>query len=85
MTIHEIMESEEATLTPYDVADFIGSDPATIRLMVKQDPGALAPLQPIRLGNRVKFPRLRFINWYFGTIPEETMSRAVQGQDNTEP
>ena len=28
---------------------------------------ALRPLQPIRCGNRVKFPRKRFLNWYFGT------------------
>ncbi len=66
MTIREIEDSTADMLTPYDIADIIGSNPATIREMVKQDAQALAPLQPIRTGSRVKFPRMRFLNWYYG-------------------
>lgn len=66
MTIAEIEASTEDMLTAYDVAEILGSDPATIRLMVKEDPDALRPLAPIRTGNRVKFPRMRFLRWYYG-------------------
>lgn len=66
MTIEEIVSSTAPMLSVYDVADIIGSDPATIRLTVQQDPDALKPLGPIRTGNRVKFPRMRFIGWYYG-------------------
>lgn len=66
MTILDIVNTTKDMLTPDDVAEVLGSDPATIRLMVQQDANALAPLGPVRLGNRVKFPRQRFINWYFG-------------------
>lgn len=72
MTIEEIVRSTEPMLTAYEVADILGSDPATIRLTVQQDPDALKPLCPIRTGNRVKFPRLRFIGWFYGdAMPKE--------------
>ena len=66
MTILDIVDSPKTMLTPEDISDILGSDPATIRLMVQQDADALAPLGPVRLGNRVKFPKQRFITWYFG-------------------
>ena len=66
MSIDEIRASTKDMLTPDDIADVLGSDPATIRETVRQDPEALSWLQPVRLGSRVKFPRLRFIGWYFG-------------------
>lgn len=66
MTIQDILSSTADMLTADDVSDILGSDPATLRLMVRENPSALAPLQPIITGNRVKFPRLRFIGWYFG-------------------
>ena len=66
MTIREIEESTEPMLTAADIADILGSNPQTIRLMVLNDPDALAWLQPIRIGNRVKFPRERFLWWYYG-------------------
>lgn len=66
MTIDEIVNSTAPMLSAYDVAEILGSDPSTIRLMVQQDPDALKPLGPIRTGNRVKFPRMRFIGWYYG-------------------
>lgn len=75
MTIREILESTEPMLTAYDIADILGSNPQTIRQMVQDDPDALAPLQPIRTGSRVKFPRERFLWWYYGRdIRHETVS-----------
>ena len=75
MTIAEIEASKEDMLTAYDVAEILGSDPATLRLMVREDPDALRPLAPIRTGNRVKFPRMRFLRWYFGTSCQEIPNR----------
>ena len=75
MTINDILSSTADTLSPDDIADILGSDPATLRLMVRNDPEALAPLQPIRTGNRVKFPRLRFIGWYFGSVLPEVNAK----------
>ena len=66
MTITEILSSTKDMLSPDDISDILGSDPATIRIMAAQEPTALAPLGPVRLGNRIKFPRMRFINWYYG-------------------
>ena len=79
MTIEEIVNSTEDTLTPYDVSEILGSNPATIREMVKQDNGALAPLAPIRLGSRIKFPRMRFINWYYGGQHNDLRQMGSQG------
>lgn len=72
MTIDEIMASDADMLTPYDIAEILGSNPETLRQSVKDDPDALAPLQPVRTGNRVKFPRKRFIGWYFGEYRDGT-------------
>ena len=66
MTIDEIKASTAHTLTPGDIADILGSDPATLRITAQQDPDALKPFAPIRTGNRVKFPRMRFLSWYDG-------------------
>lgn len=75
MTIDEIRASSADMLTAADIADILGSDPATIRLTVQQDPEALRPLGPIRTGNRVKFPRMRFVAWYYG--------EAIPGKEGT--
>lgn len=66
MTIEEIKASRAHVLTPSDIAEIIGSNPATLRLMAIQTPEHLNPLAPIRTGNRVKFPRIRFLRWYYG-------------------
>lgn len=66
MTIEEILSSSADMLSAEEVSDIIGSDPGTLRLMVRINPNALAPLQPIMVGNRAKFPRMRFIAWYYG-------------------
>ena len=66
MTIQEILSSTADILTPADIAEVLGCDPDTLRVIARQDPSALAPLAPIRTGSRIKFPRLRFLSWYFG-------------------
>ena len=66
MTIDQIIASDRDTLNAADIADILECDPHTLRLMAKEDPEALRPLAPIRTGNRVKFPRQRFLWWYFG-------------------
>lgn len=71
MTIEQIIKSTEPMLTPADIAEVFGSDPQSIRLSIQQDPTAFAPLQPVRVGNRIKFPRLRFIGWYYGEWRDE--------------
>lgn len=72
MTIKEIEASNLDMLTPYDIADILGSNPETIREMAKQRPEALRPLAPVILGSRVKFPRMRFIGWYYGeALPDD--------------
>lgn len=71
MTINEILTSDKPMLTAYDIADILGSDAATIRVTAQTDPEALGPLQPIRIGNRVKFPRPRFVAWYTGNNADQ--------------
>ena len=72
MTITEILNATADTLGPADIAPILGCDPQTLRLMAANDPEALAPLQPIRLGKRVRFPRMRFLGWYFGQYNDTT-------------
>lgn len=66
MTIEEIARGPKAILTAYDIADVLGSDPDTIRTTARQYPERLAHLEPIIVGNRVKFSRARFLRWYYG-------------------
>lgn len=68
MTIEEIMSSTKEMLTMGDIAEILGSDPATLRETVRQHPDRLKPLEPVMVGNRAKVPRMRFLGWYFGNI-----------------
>lgn len=61
MTIREMMESNEVFLTPEDIAEVVGSNPQTIRLTVREYPERFAQYCPFWTGNRLKFPRLRFL------------------------
>ncbi len=72
MTINEIINTTATTLGPADIAPILGCDPQTLREMAVSDPEALAPLQPIRLGKRVRFPKMRFLGWYFGEYTDTT-------------
>jgi len=71
LTIEEIIESTEYMLTPEDISDILGSNPATIRETARQNPIAYRQLGPVWTGNRLKFPRLRFIGWFFGEYKME--------------
>lgn len=68
MTIEEIMSSTKEMLTMGDIAEILGSDPATLRETVRQYPERLKPLEPVMVGNRAKVPRMRFLGWYFGNV-----------------
>lgn len=57
----ELMKLDRDFLTPEDIADILGSNPATIRLTVKEHPEQFVQYCPIWTGNRLKFPRQRFI------------------------
>lgn len=57
----KLMQTDRDFLTPEDIADILGSNPATIRLTVKEHPEWFTQYCPIWTGNRLKFPRQRFI------------------------
>ena len=57
----ELMKVERDYLTPEDVAVVWNSNPQTIRLTVQEHPERFAPYCPFWTGNRLKFPKMRFI------------------------
>lgn len=65
MTMNEIRETDKAMLTPADIADVLGSDPQTIRLMARQRP-ELVKFPYTFIGTRMKIPTAGFIRWYEG-------------------
>lgn len=66
MTIDEIRATDKVMLSPMDVAGVLGSDPETIRLTAKMAPERVG--YPFTFtGNRMKIPRIGFINWMEGT------------------
>lgn len=66
MTIDEIRATDKPMLSPVDVAEVLGSDPQTIRLTAKMAPERVG--YPFTFtGNRMKIPRIGFINWMEGT------------------
>ena len=66
MTIDEIRATDKPMLSPVDVAGVLGSDPQTIRLTAKMAPERVG--YPFTFtGNRMKIPRIGFINWMEGT------------------
>ena len=68
MTIEEIKRSEKAFLIPSDIAPVIHSDPQTSRVTARQRPELLG--FPFTFtGNRMKIPRLAFLQW-LGEIRE---------------
>ena len=66
MTIREIEESDKDMLTPYDIAEVLGSNPQTLRESMKQNPAAWAPIAPIPSGSSWKISRRRFLGWVYG-------------------
>lgn len=62
MTLNEIRASGKAMLTPADVAPVLGCNPYAINVAAKQDPARLG-FPVCMIGNRVKIPRLAFLQW----------------------
>lgn len=62
MTYQEIITSTKDVLTPADIAPVLGCDGQKIRVQVKQMPETI-PFHYIFVGNRMKIPRLAFIDW----------------------
>ena len=65
MTLKEIRESDKEMLTPYDVGEVLGSDPATIRETAKQRPDLIG-FRFCFIGTRMKIPREAFLRWMDG-------------------
>ena len=66
MTLDEMKRSDRPMLTPYDISEVLGSDPATIRLTAREFPERIG--YPFTFtGNRMKVPRVAFIRWMEGT------------------
>lgn len=67
MTYAEIKASDKDFLTPGDLAGVLGCDPQEIRLMARDErwrPQLGFPV--VCMGNRVKIPRIGFINFWEG-------------------
>lgn len=65
MTLAEMKNAKTAILTPDDVAEVLGSHPATIRETAKQHPERIG--YPFTfVGNRMKIPRIGFLRWLTG-------------------
>ena len=62
-TIEEVEACEKDLLVPEDLATLLQCDPYNINLTVKQDPRLLG-FPVCMITNRVKIPRIGFINWY---------------------
>lgn len=65
MTLKEIRKSDKEMLTPYEVGEVLGSDPATIRETAKQHPERIG-FNYCFIGTRMKIPREAFIKWMDG-------------------
>lgn len=62
MTYQEILSSTKDVLTPADIAPVLGCDGQKIRVQAKQMPETI-PFHYMFIGNRMKIPRLAFIDW----------------------
>lgn len=59
--MRELKEIDRDWLTPEEVAPVMGCNPQTLRLTVREHPEWFAPYCPFWTGNRLKFPKARFI------------------------
>ena len=62
MSLEERRKSEKVFLSPSDVAGVLESDPHTIRCTAQQIPYLIGYPYTFT-GNRMKIPRLRFLEW----------------------
>lgn len=59
--LNELMKIDRDYLTPEDISVIWNSNPATIRLTVQEYPERFTQYCPFWTGNRLKFPKMRFI------------------------
>lgn len=65
LTLNDIREMDQETITPAVAAQVIGCDPNYIRVAARQAPHLLGfPI--IRIGSRTKIPRMAFIRYMEG-------------------
>lgn len=65
ITLQDLREMDVETITPAMAAQVIGCDPNYIRVAARQDKSLLG-FNVIRIGCRVKIPRLAFISYMEG-------------------
>lgn len=65
MTLNDIRGLDKPFLTPKEVAGVLGSDPQTIRVTARQRP-ELVGFPYTFTGNRMKIPRIPFLNFMEG-------------------
>ncbi len=71
MTIREMELSDKDFLTPKEVAEAMGADQQTLRVVARQAPERLG--FPFALvGTRMKISRVGFLNWYYGKPVKES-------------
>ena len=73
-TLEEIEQCGKNMLSPADVCGFLGCDPYDINVAVKTRPESVR-FPYTKIGNRVKIPRVGFVNWARGIRPEEARRR----------
>lgn len=70
MTIEDIEKISTITLTPAQVGAVLGVDPNTIRYQARDDPSLLG-FPVIVVKSRTYIPRIPFIRYLTGAIPED--------------
>lgn len=62
MTLEDVVNMDKAYLTPAEAAEILECDPHAIRVAAKKAPEQLR-FPTILIGNRVKIPRLPFVEF----------------------
>lgn len=62
MTLKDVVNMDKAYLTPAEAAEILECDPHAIRVAAKKAPEQLR-FPTILIGNRVKIPRLPFVEF----------------------
>ena len=68
MTLRDIEQMDSEFLIPEQVAAVLGCNAYAINVQVRDNPAALG-FPTIKLGSRVKIPRLAFIRFMKGELP----------------
>lgn len=74
MTIDEIRTSTKTMLAPADVCGLLGVSAYSINVAVKQYGAEAFPFPIMRVGTRVKIPRLQFLRFITGEDAERSES-----------